>query len=259
MFRFIRTRARIRIAEAPTPELWPPILESVVPGYPVFSQDERDTLHRRIKVLLAEKRFAGCNGLELTESMRVTIAGLAALLMLRRDFDYFPRLGSILVYPDDFVTEIEEETEWGLVVEEDVVHSGESWSIGAVVLSWREIQRDLRRRETRNVVLHEFAHQVDQHDGTSDGWPLHLQPELRHTWHEVMHREYETLCERVDAGRRTTLDPYGATHPAEFFAVVTESFFLAPRLLRKNHEELYTLLAAFYGQDPAAREPATDA
>lgn len=245
--------------ESPTPGQWPAILSETLPGYNGLSPSERHALHGHAKVLLAEKRFVGCDGLELTDEIRVTIAGLASLLMLGRDFDYFPRLGSVLVYPTDFVTEVEEQTHWGLVTEEDAVHSGESWTIGAVVLSWREIERDSRRNEARHVVLHEFAHQVDQHDGASDGWPKHLPKNLRTQWHEVMRREYETLCERVDTGRRTTLDPYGATHPAEFFAVITETFFMAPQHLRDHHPDVYRLLQRFYGQDPAARNRATDA
>ena len=145
-----------------------------------------------------------------------------------------------------------------MVSEEDVVHTGESWDIGAVVLSWREVRRDIARNDGRNVVLHEFAHQIDQQDGASDGWPTHLEPDLRNAWHDVMHREYESLCQRVEAGRRTRIDPYGATHPAEFFAVVTEMFFLEPRELQSHHNELYTIFRDYYRQDPAARMPSTE-
>lgn len=253
MFRFLRNRARRQLRRQPIPEPWIDVFANAVPHYTDFSPGAREGLHRHAQVLLAEKRFAGCNGLELTETMKVTIAGQAAVLMLGRDFDYFPRLGSVLVYPSDFVAEVEEHTDWGLVVEEEAVHAGESWSIGTVVLSWREIERDTARRGGRHVVLHEFAHQVDQEDGASDGWPRHLPKELRQEWYEVMSREYETHCTRVGQGRRTVLDPYGAEHPSEFFAVVTETFFMTPHPLRDNHRDLYRLFAALYGQDPAAR------
>jgi Mlc titration factor MtfA (ptsG expression regulator) len=256
MFRFIRQRARRRILENPFPDAWRQSLEQHVPYYHLLLHHERESLHSHIQILTTEKRFVGCNGLELTDDMQVIIAGQAALLMLTRDFDYFPRLGSVLVYPTDFVINQEEETEWGMVSEEEIVHTGESWTIGAVVLSWREVQRDTARGDGRNVVLHEFAHQIDQADGASDGWPVELERDVRDRWHDVMLREYETLCDRVEARRRTVIDPYGATHPAEFFAVVTEMFFLEPHELRRHHPELYDLFRAFYAQDPTTRFPA---
>jgi hypothetical protein len=68
---------------------------------------------------------------------------------------------------------------------------------------------------------------------------------------EVFEREYEALIEADDRGRRTLIDPYGAENPAEFFAVVTESFFKRGAKLGERHPELYDLLAAYYRQDPA--------
>lgn len=257
MIGLFRERRRRRIRQYPIPDSWRTTLESTVPLYGTLSDAEKRVLHGHMNVLLAEKRLVGCDGLELTDAMNAIIAGQACMLMLARDFRYFPRLGSVLVYPGDFIVNHATHTEWGLVVEEELVHSGESWSTGTVILSWREVERDMARGECRNVVLHEFAHQVDQEDGASDGWPRHLPHALRQQWYEVMRGEYGALCQRVAEGRRTAIDPYGATHPAEFFAVVTEMFFMAPQTLRTRHADLYDLFRIFYGQDPASRVPPT--
>jgi MtfA peptidase len=253
MLAFFRERRRRQLRGQPFPKEWRDVLEERVAYYGLLSDREREALHGHIQVLLAEKRFVGCRGLDLTPAMQVIIAGQASILMLGRDFRYFPRLGSVLVYPRDFVTRRKEHHEWGLVTEEEVVQLGESWSIGAVVLSWREVERDAARVGERNVVLHEFAHQVDQEDGASDGWPLALDADLRAAWHAIMTREYQGLVAAVEAGRRTVIDPYGATAAAEFFAVVTEAFFTTPAKLVDHHPELYALYRDFYRQDPNAR------
>ncbi|WP_419592862.1 zinc-dependent peptidase [Thiolapillus sp.] len=49
------------------------------------------------------------------------------------------------------------------------------------------------------------------------------------------------------------MNPYAATSPAEFFAVLSEYFFTAPEILKKHCGEVYRQLAAYYRQDPSSR------
>jgi Mlc titration factor MtfA (ptsG expression regulator) len=178
----------------------------------------------------------------------VTIAAWATLLVLGRGGDVYPRLQSVLVYPTSFRVERETVDEDGLVVEEDAEMLGESWRTGALVLSWEDIEEDLAYPEDGlNVILHEFAHQLDDETGEADGTPhLDSAEEIAH-WHAVMGREYETHCAAVDRGRRTLLDEYGAESPTEFFAVMTEAYFLRPAKLKRRHPELFGVLEDFYG------------
>ena len=214
---------------------------------------DRADLRRRIQVFLAEKRFEGLGGLTLTDEMRVTIAAGACLLLLRRDEDYYDALTSILVYPTAFRVHSREHSADGLVTESDEVRLGEAWNAGAVVLSWGDVRRAASPDHGgRNVVLHEFAHQLDMEDRDANGAPLLAHRSMYPAWAEVLGREYARLQVAADAREPTLLDWYGAETPAEFFAVATETFFERPLAMRERHPELYAQLRGFYAQDPAA-------
>ena len=193
---------------------------------------------------LRQKRFVGCNGLQLDDDMRVAVAGLACLLLLRPDARLFPAVRSVLLYPDAFLVHHDEPDELGLVADGPVEQIGESWEGDRVILSWADVQAALQGDEV-NVVVHEFAHQLDDESQDVEGAP-ELSDYTR--WSAVMQREYERLQRHR---RPPVLDPYGAESPGEFFGVVTEAFFQRPAELRRHHAELYRLLADFYRLDPA--------
>jgi Mlc titration factor MtfA (ptsG expression regulator) len=184
--------------------------------------------------------------------MRVTIAAQACLLLLNhRGADYFPELRQILVYPDAFIVERMRADANGLQYHAAQVLTGESWSRGQVVLSWQAAQeggRDLS--DGRNVVIHEFAHQLDQEFGPANGAPLLSKREDYAKWSEVLGSEYAKLQEALARGEPTLLDPYGATDPAEFFACSTELFYEKPMDLAIHHPALYNELRRFYCVDP---------
>jgi Mlc titration factor MtfA (ptsG expression regulator) len=186
------------------------------------------------------------------DRMRVTISAQACLLLLnRRGADYFPELRQILVYPDAFVVERMRADAIGLQYHAAQVLTGESWSRGQVVLSWQAAQeggRDLS--DGRNVVIHEFAHQLDQEFGPANGAPLLSKREDYAKWSEVLGSEYAKLQESLARGEPTLLDPYGATDPAEFFACSTELFYEKPMDLAIHHPALYNELRRFYCVDP---------
>lgn len=224
----------------------------IVPGLPfhaTLEPEERTRLLEIARVFDAETRWEGCGGLELTPAMRVTIAAQAAFLLLGLEDRYFSEVESVFVYPSTYIRP-------GHVraTEEDIrALLGEAWLRGPVVLAWDSARGGaLHPHDGRNLVLHEFAHKLDMEDGFIDGTP----PIARNAyprWREVFTREFERLREDAGKGRRTVLDPYGATNPGEFFAVATETFFEQGQRLRKEHPELYTLMREYYQQDPAGR------
>ena len=245
-----KERRRRRVRERPFPTAWRSVLEGSVPLYRRLPPEDRDELHGHVQVLLAEKRFEGTAGLEVTDRMRLIVAAQAAILLLHRPTDYFPKLVSVLLYPGEYSVREEIEADDGLVDEIDEARVGESWQTGTLILSWEEVERDLAS-DLQNVVLHEFAHQLDAESGETNGAPILADRELRQRWADVMSEAFERLTEAVERNEETLLDPYGAEDPAEFFAVATEAFFLLPAELEKDEPELYAVFRDSFRQDPA--------
>lgn len=260
MLPFLTRRRRARLRAQPVPESWARILHRNVPLLRRLPAADHAELFGHAQVLLAEKHFEGCGGLALTETHRVTIAVQAAFLLLHRDTDYFPRLRSILVYPDAYVVEGEHHLADGIVSEEPAEYAGHTQEhLGAVVLNWRDIRASARvPNDGMNLVLHEFSHQLDFEDGEADGVPLHDDAASARTWGQLLATEFARLRREVDAGVRTVLDPYGAEDPVEFFAVATETFFELPAELRSAHPALYDALRRYYRQDPASWPPVAE-
>ncbi len=253
MFNLFKQYRRERLRSQPFPPAWLDIIKQNVPIYDRLSEADQRELHGHIQVFLAEKFFEGCGGLELTAEIKVTIAAQACLLLLHRVTNYYPRLITILVYPHAYVARSIEPIGGGVVQEGETARLGEAWKDGVVVLSWDDVRRgtsDLH--DGHNVVLHEFAHQLDQQDGSADGAPILEHRSQYVTWARVLRDEYEQLRRDAEQGRSGVLDKYGATNPAEFFAVATECFFEKPIQLRWKHTQLYAELKKYYRQDPAS-------
>ncbi|MBU1700417.1 MAG: zinc-dependent peptidase [Candidatus Eisenbacteria bacterium] len=252
MLDFGKRRRRSHLREQPFPPEWLQILERNYPLYAKLPPEDQRELKGDIQVFLAEKHFEGCGGLEITDEIRVTIAAQACFLLLHRENDDYPRLESILVYPSAYVARSNERLPGGIVHEGPSVRLGEAWSSGAVVLSWDDVRRGAADiHDGHNVVLHEFAHQLDQEDGRAQGLPVLERPSLYVAWARVLGNAFTELRDEIAKGHQTVLDAYGATNPAEFFAVATECFFEKPQALQKRHPELYDQLQTFYHQDPA--------
>ncbi len=220
-----------------------------------MNEADRKQLGGIVQILLAEKNFEGCGGLAMTDEIRVTIAAQAAVLLLHRDTKYYPTLKSILVYPSAYFAPMKARQPDGTIIEGPQARLGESWFRGSLVLSWSDVKRGADiEGDGRNVVYHEFAHQLDGEDGVMDGTPLLESSNCYGQWARVLGGEFEQLTEEVHNGFRPLLDAYGATNPPEFFAVATELFFERPTAMRSRYPELYDQLACFYQQDPAALE-----
>lgn len=243
---------RARLAAQDFPAEWEAILRQHWPLYWRLGDDQRRRLHAHIQPFLAEKTFFGCDGFELTEEVRVLIAAQACLLILEKDLSAYDALEAILVYPGAYRLTLRQRDGSGVIHEQRAVRLGESWGSGRVVLSWDDVLAGLAEKSAHNVCLHEFAHQLDQADGVSDGTPILANSAQVARWVQVFTREFERL--RLDAryGLPTVIDPYGAENPAEFFAVCSEAYVLHPHRLAAHHPGLYRELSAFYRFDPKA-------
>ena len=256
-----KSRRRSRLRSSPPPAEWRKILEQNLPVFTRLSLEDQSELLGHTKIFLAEKHFEGAGGLELTDEMRVTIAAQACLLLLHRDTDYYPELTSIIVYPSGY-TAVEERHigggVWSDAAEDRLGHTGQR--LRALVLAWDAVRHGAAAPDDgENLVLHEFAHQLDFENQRTDGTPALERHGDYRAWARVMSAEFEALRDAADSGTPTLLDTYGATDPAEFFAVITEVFFERPRALRKLHPALFDQLQRFYRQDPTvySAEPVT--
>lgn len=232
------------------PPLWTTIVENNLPIYHRLTFSERRRLKGHIQVFLAEKQFIGCAGLQVTEEMKLIIAAVSCLLLLNERGKYFSKLRSILVYPSAYL--VNETTLIGNYVTQErrVARLGESWTNDQLILSWEQVQQDTSNwRDGHNIVLHEFAHQLDQEEGKAQGVPILPSNSDYSLWAQVMTKEYQQLCHDVQQGAKTVIDSYGATNPAEFFAVATETFFEKPHQLLKKHPSLYEQLQRYYQLD----------
>ena len=258
VFSWIKKWRRRRIVETAFPAPWLDTLRQNVAHYPLLTADQQQKLRRDTQVFVAEKNWEGCGGLTVTDEMRVTIAAQACLLVLGFDHDFFDAVLSILIYPREYVVPDARRLGGGETVAADV-RLGEAWYRGPVVLSWAEVLDDCRHLgHGRNVVWHEFAHQLDMQDRAINGTPPLGSREQYQRWATIMTAELDKLRDARRLGHRTLIDPYGAASEAEFFAVVTECFFDSPVKLCHEHSELYGLLAEFYRQDTADQLAGSD-
>lgn len=258
MFEWWRERKRDKILEQPFPAAQVDVLERNVKHYQLLSDDEQKRLRDLVQVFVAEKSWEGCGGLTLTDEMKYTIAAQACLLLLALPHRLYENVESILVYPSTVLRPAEPVGVFvrphDLIEGGPVALFGEAYHRGPIVLAWDRVLRDGRHpHDGHNLVYHEFAHKLDMLDGDADGTPPLSSREDYERWHEVCERAFLTLQARIERGKQSVIDDYGATDEAEFFAVVTEHFFDQPRELRDAEPELYDVLREFYRQDPAAR------
>jgi Mlc titration factor MtfA (ptsG expression regulator) len=195
------------------------------------------------------KSINGAQGLEVTLPMRVAVAAQACLLILNLDIDYFDNWVEVILYPGAFRVNHEQRDAIGLVHNETKDLTGEAWLRGPVVLSWDDVERDSYSSQTgRNVVLHEFAHKLDARNGATNGMPPLRRGMNRKSWADDLSEAYAVLSRQVANGESVLINPYAATSPAEFFAVVSEYFFTAPDVLKNCCPAVYGQLTLFYRQ-----------
>jgi Mlc titration factor MtfA (ptsG expression regulator) len=249
---WIARRRNERLRTRPFPAAWREILAQRVPYARRLPAALRRQLEQHVQVFVANKDFIGCAGFEVTDEARVAIAAQACLLWLNRGGEAFPSLREILVYPGAFVVERIRPEPSGVLQEQRQVLSGESWARGQVVLSWADVLEGAAIDDDgRNVVIHEFAHQLDQEKGYANGAPALSRHQRRADWSRVLGAEFAALQYQALSGEPSLFSDYGATDPAEFFAVVSEVFFEQPQLLAARHPALHRELCSLYRIDPA--------
>jgi MtfA peptidase len=245
-----RWRRRRALARPLAPALCA-ILERNVAQYRGMPPELRRRLEEGVQAFLYDKKFVGCAGLEVNDEMRATIAGQACLLVFQREQDPYPGLDTVLLYPGAFLVPRRQVDAAGVVTEGRQDLLGESWGDGRVVLSWEHVRRAGEDPgEGHNVVLHEFAHQLDSEAGPTNGAPDLGSSARYRSWSTVLARHFAALRLEAWHGQAGVLDHYGASSPAEFFAVATESFFEQPWALGARHPELFEQLRSYYRVDP---------
>ncbi|PWQ93725.1 zinc-dependent peptidase [Leucothrix arctica] len=241
-----------KVVEEPFPAEWRVILKRNFPVYRLLPTDLQLQLKKLIKQFIYEKSFTGCAGQEITDEVKVTIAASACILLLNRHSDTYAGLNYIFVYPTAFVAKREIVNSAGLVIEKPKGLLGESWSNGKVILSWEDVVRGNRNfTDGSNVAIHEFAHQLDHESGATNGAPFIGDSKRSENWAAVFSNEFRKLQQAAQRRDETVINYYGATEPAEFFAVVTETFFEKPREMRANHPALFEQLKSYYQVDPS--------
>lgn len=242
---------RTRVRRQAFPKAWREVLRRRMPAFARLPADVQLQVKKHAQVLIAEKPFIGCAGLVVTDEMRVLVAAQAALLLLNRHAGYFGELRQVLIYPGAFVVDRQTTDGSGLTHETRRALAGESWQQGQVLLSWDDVLAGAADPlDGQNVVLHEFAHQLDQEAGAANGAPWLGGRERRARWARVMNREFAHLHECLARGEPSLFGPYAASAPAEFFAVATEVFFERPFEMAQSHAALYRELQQFYRADP---------
>lgn len=241
-------RRRILARHAVDDALWRAVTRGLACLH-ALSESEDRRLRDLALIFLAEKQFTGVRGMVADDRVRLTVAAQACLPVLELGIDWYRGWRGIVIYPEDFRVARSDVDEAGVVHEWTDELAGEAMPGGPVVLSWDATLQDTEV----NVVIHEFAHKIDMLNGEADGLPpLHAGMD-RGAWSAAFREAYEGFCDALDRGRETWLDPYGGEHPAEFFAVASEAFFVEPTEMRRRYPDVYAQLMRFYRQDPAGR------
>ena len=252
MFGFLfKNRRRQKLLDAPLPDEWRQIIESNVAVYSQLSVEQQQRLIQAVKIIVAERSFVGCQGLVISDEVKVTIAAQAALLLLGEEGYYFDRVPTIFVYPQHQVTKAVHDLSYAHLVEEDVPIDGQALEQGEIRLAWNEVLYGASDpADGENVVLHELAHHLDRLDGEMGGTPPLASHQQREQWVAVFDRELTALRSDQEREVETFLHEEAAESRAELFAYSTECFFEQPHELEEWHPELFGCLLAFYKTDP---------
>jgi Mlc titration factor MtfA (ptsG expression regulator) len=246
---------RRKLLAEPFPSSWEAVLEADYGTWACLSDPDRARLRDIIRILVDEKYWEGCSGVEIDDRIRVLISAMAGMLLLDRDHGYYHNVRTILVYPEAYMQQQETVGRDGLV-HTGSANLGEAWFNGPVIVSWKDALEAARNPgRGLNVVYHEFAHTLDMLTGMTNGTPPMRERGHYARWHEVMTHQFSEIRNTYERGGRDVIRPYGVTNVAEFFAVTTEVFFDAPAALQTHRADLYDQFSLFYGQDPVQRFP----
>lgn len=253
MFRFIRNwldRRALEQSSIPAAE-WDAAF-GALPLLDCLDAAQKSRLKDLAILFLRRKAVEGAHGLEITRPMALIIALQACLPLLGLDLDCYDGWSTIIVYPSGFAPQRVIRDEYGVEHHVRDELSGEAWQQGPVILAWDETEY-AGYVDGCNLVIHEFAHKLDMQNGRANGFPpLHREMDGE-TWTRVFSDGFEDLLRRCEHGEDIGIDCYAATSPAEFFAVLSETFFERPDLLQRHYGAVYEQMRQYYRQDPLAR------
>ena len=248
--RWTRAQKRKSLLGSRLPDHEREILHTEIPILAKLPADLHAPLEGKINLFFDQVDMYGCDGLELTDEMMLSIAGQACLLIVNTDA-WYKNLRTVLVYPGAFKS-VQAEQDGFVSREREVIRLGESWSRGPVILSWAHSEQGAANdADGHNVVLHEFAHQLDDLSGATNGVPILNKRQSYATWERVFLAAYDRHLKKVRRGRKTVLDAYGAQNHQEFLAVAVEAFFEKPTQLVDDEPALYQQLSTLLQLDPA--------
>ncbi|MFA3915902.1 M90 family metallopeptidase [Ruegeria hyattellae] len=246
-----RKQQRAVLLQTPLSDHQRTTIANLVPIVRRLPPDLRAALDGKVNLFLDQVDFVGCDGLEITEEMELSISAQACLLVVNSDL-WYDNLTTILIYPNAFKSRQRRQSGY-VVTEKEVVRTGESWDRGPVILSWAHSRQGaMNDRDGQNVVFHEFAHQIDDLSGRTNGVPILSEGQSFAEWEHVFLTAYDTHVRAVESGHRTVIDPYGAEGHEEFFAVSVEVFFERPQALKSDVPEVYEQLSKLFRLDPIA-------
>ena len=247
---YAKRRKRAELLATPLSSEQREVVAQLVPLVNRLPEPLRLQLEGKINLFLHQITFRGQNGVEVSEEMRLSIAAQACLLIVNSPV-WYDTLRNVLIYPSAFLTH--RDTHDGYIVHENKHATlGESWARGPVILSWdHALHGGLNSEDGHNVVIHEFAHQLDALTGHTNGIPVLREGQAYAGWEKAMLDAFHDHVARVEVGSHTLIDPYGATNHEEFFAEAIVTFFERPHALRREEPALYGQLAQLLALDPA--------
>jgi len=230
-----------------TPQQWQAALGDW-PVYQRYSSEQQQRIQQLALRLLLRKHLVAVKGAALDDRLRLRIAGMAVVPVLELGLDWYNRWQTLILYDGPFVAEHSWQDEYGIVHQEISERSGEAWERGPVVLSLEDVSKS-GGGHGYNVVIHELAHTLDMRDASANGAPpLHEGMDAA-AWQRDMQAAWDDLARRAEQGKPLPVDDYALEDPAEFFAVLSETFFEQPEKLRAAWPEVYQHLVQFYRQD----------
>ncbi len=237
-----------KLKSIPFPKTYETILQNIH-QYKVLSPIHKEKLHLLMQFFIDEKEFVGAK-MTITDEIKVIIAFYACLMRLGFDLGEKDHVSTVIVYPKHFIVN-ETHSSSGISHNETSVLEGRSAN-GTVVISWQDIKQNKTEQQKDNVIIHEFAHELDFEDGFADGTPV-LESSNYRSWSEVFSKAFDTLKDQENKKKSSEkvalLGTYALKNEAEFFAVCSERFFETPKAFKVYFPDIYQELKRFYKLD----------
>jgi len=241
-----RNTSRWKVPEEPFPEDWRTILNQEVSFYNSLSQEEKKRFEFKVQEFLLNCRITGIEtSVDTTD--KILVASSAVIPIFEFNDWKYSNIHEVLLYPSMFNQEYDT-----LGSDRDILGMvGNGYMEGKMILSKPALKYGFKNEsDKKNTAIHEFVHLIDMTDGSIDGIPsLLLEKQYSIPWIDLINKKIDEIYDG-----ESDINPYGGTNRAEFFSVVSEYFFERPKLLERNHPELYDLLKRVFKQDMSSRK-----